>query len=881
MFKTLLGPYYYAPLLLMALAARVQAQPPVGQPDYLIYTDSLVNGWQNLSFNATISLSATSPVHAGTNSIGVTITPTHFGALYVHLPVAFDTTAYSSFTFAINGGPTGGQALQVFGILNVNGTDTQQTAISFSSPVANTWQQVTIPLSSLGVAAKTNLTGFWIQTRSSSTQPTFFVDDIRLVAATPPSTVHVAVNPAITVRKADARVFGLNTAMWDSNLNTAATTNLLAEMGITALRFPGGSNSDSYHWQTNRSDGNNFTWAANFDTFAQAAVAAGNPAVFITTNYGSGTATEAADWVTYANVTRHYHFQYWEVGNEVFGSWENDTNTVAHDPFTYATRFKDYFNAMKARDPSVKVGAVAQIGEDAFANNTSHPATNPRTGAVHNGWTPVMLATLKTLGVTPDFVIYHKYGSYLGDAGLLQQARTWTSDATNLRQQLTDYLGSAPGAGVELVCTETNGPITNNNGVQSVSLVTGLYYADSLGQLLQTEFKGCMWWDLRNGQTPTTLDPTLYAWRAYSDNGMVSGTPTATDRYPTSYVAKVTSHFAAGGDTIVASGSDSPLLSAFAARRADGSVSLMVINKHPTANLISSVAVANTALAPVAVAYAYGIPQDTAALTGVGSPDITQSTITNAGAAFTKLFPPYSVTVISLKPALVVTTATLAPAASMGSPYSQVISASGGATGGYTWALIGGALPPGIQLNNDGSLTGNPIAAGTYSFTIQAADPIGNFASQSFTQTIANLPFAVWLSQYYNSAQMANSAISGPAADPNATGLPNLLAFALNRSPLVTANVPALPSTIAVDPADQNRYLTLTYTRRLPPRDISYHLDSSTDLHNWTNDSALVQETSATDDGNGITETVQARFVTPVAPATPPNIFLRLRVTQP
>jgi alpha-L-arabinofuranosidase len=63
---------------------------------------------------------------------------------------------------------------------------------------------------------------------------------------------------------------------------------------------------------------------------------------------------------------------------------------------------------MKAADPTIKIGAVAVTGEDSYANYTDHPAVNPRTGASHNGWTPVMLATLKSVGITPDFLIYHR-----------------------------------------------------------------------------------------------------------------------------------------------------------------------------------------------------------------------------------------------------------------------------------------------------------------------------------------------------------------------------------------------------------------------------------------------------------------------------------------
>src|SRR5712692_9043776 len=131
--------------------------------------------------------------------------------------------------------------------------------------------------------------------------------------------------------------------------------------------------------------------------------------VIITANYGGGTPPEAAGWVRFANVTNHYGFKYWEIGNENYGTWELDTNVFPNDPFTYATRAGDYLAQMKAADPTVKIGVVAVTGEDSYSNNyTNHPATNPRTGKSHNGWTPVLLTTLKNEGVTPDFLIYHR-----------------------------------------------------------------------------------------------------------------------------------------------------------------------------------------------------------------------------------------------------------------------------------------------------------------------------------------------------------------------------------------------------------------------------------------------------------------------------------------
>ncbi len=52
----------------------------------------------------------------------------------------------------------------------------------------------------------------------------------------------ITINAATHVRTVDARVFGINTAIWDGSL--ASSSSLLTQGGFTSLRFPGGSLSD-------------------------------------------------------------------------------------------------------------------------------------------------------------------------------------------------------------------------------------------------------------------------------------------------------------------------------------------------------------------------------------------------------------------------------------------------------------------------------------------------------------------------------------------------------------------------------------------------------------------------------------------------------------
>src|ERR1700733_7641431 len=125
-------------VLALLLAAPVMS---VAQ-NMTIYSDSLVNGWQNWSYNVTLNFADTSPVHSGSDSISATITNAYGGVDFLHNEMT--NTAYSSVSFWINGGVSGGQHLQVYGTLDVGGAqNTAQSARVFlnsPAPPANAWQ---------------------------------------------------------------------------------------------------------------------------------------------------------------------------------------------------------------------------------------------------------------------------------------------------------------------------------------------------------------------------------------------------------------------------------------------------------------------------------------------------------------------------------------------------------------------------------------------------------------------------------------------------------------------------------------------------------------------------------------------------------------------
>ena len=59
-----------------------------------------------------------------------------------------------------------------------------------------------------------------------------------------------------------------------------------------------------------------------------------------------------------------------------------------------------------------------------------------------------------------------------------------------------------------------------------------------------------------------------------------------------------------------------------------------------------------------------------------------------------------------------------------GTYYGSQLSSSGGYgySGDDTWSVTSGTLPPGIDLNSDGYLEGDPVGSGTYAFTVAVTD---------------------------------------------------------------------------------------------------------------------------------------------------------------
>ena len=223
--------------LLVGCLLALAAPPLRAQTDLAIYTDALQNSWADWSYIITEDQASTVVVHGGAKAIRVVAQA--WGALSLEHD-AIDTSSYTNLSFWINGGPTGGQKLQVYAELSSGA----KPAVTLAPLATNTWQSITLSLTALGVANQPDFTRFSLQDRSGTGAAAFFVDDITLVGMkTMPVTnlnVTISIDAAANRHPIDSLVYGV----------AFASASQLNELNFTVNRS-GGNNETRYNWQLN------------------------------------------------------------------------------------------------------------------------------------------------------------------------------------------------------------------------------------------------------------------------------------------------------------------------------------------------------------------------------------------------------------------------------------------------------------------------------------------------------------------------------------------------------------------------------------------------------------------------------------------------------
>ena len=374
--------------------------------------------------------------------------------------------------------------------------------------------------------------------------------------------------------------------------STEFSADMLAkvrDMGPTILRYPGGSQSDTYRWKDGLGGSAERKSSEHYFSRRKQKVLFGTPELLrlcrelgaeplLTVNVVTGTPEEAAEWVAQVNKTglkddagkplpaaRH-----WEIGNEPY--LKESRPDLALQPREFAQRAARFIAAMKKADPSILVGI---------------PLRSDRIGGVPANHFPGFNdAVLKELGEAYDFVALHDaYVPYT--LGAPPPREVWYGAAVNADTVIEDDLAFTrglleqrrPGRKIPLAITEHNAIFTLSGGPTdryTTSLTAALVTANLLRLLAERDDILCAnHWSLSgNGffgaiSNKGRIRPTFHVLRGFSrlSKGRRVALDVETPRQDTP---------AAG---LVAAQKGRPIVTALAAREGQ-TLRLMLLNKH-------------------------------------------------------------------------------------------------------------------------------------------------------------------------------------------------------------------------------------------------------------------------------------------------------------
>jgi len=308
--------------------------------------------------------------------------------------------------------------------------------------------------------------------------------------------------------------------------------------GFTVLRFPGGAWTDAIDMKPFQID----------QLIAFSKQVGAMPTISV--RMLGGKPETAAELVRYTNIKKKYAITYWSIGNEPNIYTLLKQADYEYTPDNLNKDWRAIALAMKAADPTIKL-----MGPELSQWNETYDAT-PKDPAKRD-W---MTEFLKANGDLVDVVSVHRYPMFSPTNGpvtvqqLRENTRKWVKEVEYLRDLVREIVGrDLPIAITELNSDPSNAQLQE---VSPDSFYNSIWYADTLGQLMNADVFMVNQWVLSQRSTA---------------QGLFKGT----EIRPTYYVFPLYKNF---GSEQVYAASGVVDVDIFAAKRADGTLTLMVIN---------------------------------------------------------------------------------------------------------------------------------------------------------------------------------------------------------------------------------------------------------------------------------------------------------------
>jgi alpha-L-arabinofuranosidase len=436
----------------------------------------------------------------------------------------------------------------------------------------------------------------------------------------------------------------------------------LTALNPTAIRWPGGIIADWWHWQDSVGAQDSRVpmyygqWDAEWLTndvgvheILNLAESLGLTPV-LNVNWGTGSSTEAANWVEYTNGststtygamrqangrTNPWSIKNWEIGNEVWGPWTPGWTSSAS---TFANSYVAFHDAMAAKDSTLNY-----IGEGGDGNGTDQT------------WNQTMI---QTAGTRLDHLATHFYppqglpqnydssALYLTSVGApaTLSGRLDTDQSTILNNTTQD---------VKMAITEYNAMYFNEEHRRTRTLEAALQLAGQINlfarrdDLIELNFVSALvnFWDgsaIRLGNRGTLVTPGEEVMRLFSNyhGPVLVRADVSSDTYNATAIGNLPAR------------SGIPYLDATVTKSLNGgNIYLSVINRDPTNARATPITISNGGtIGSTATAYTLNSNGylDTNTWQNPTLIAAATSTITGVSSSFTYTFPAHSYTVLVL-----------------------------------------------------------------------------------------------------------------------------------------------------------------------------------------------------------------------------------------
>jgi hypothetical protein len=217
---------------------------------------------------------------------------------------------------------------------------------------------------------------------------------------------------------------------------------------------------------------------------------------------GGDPTANGAELVQYANITRKYGIKYWEIGNELYsGNTETDFHRNPNTGVSYASYEPAFYDAMKARDPSIEIAIPVGVTDYHYQADFDIPVLS---------------------GAKYDAVVWHNYpmrdpitdGATLYQDYVASNMRRTRGALLTLQTELLNN-GKAPDS---IWITEWNAEAFGDQwSKQTLGAVSPLFAASQLAEYMQAGVRIATWWSQSNLNVCSTFNydqagDTAYSW---------------------------------------------------------------------------------------------------------------------------------------------------------------------------------------------------------------------------------------------------------------------------------------------------------------------------------------------------------------------------------